>query len=171
MITLEQALFISIIFSLVFLVSDRGLPSAILLGSGLFLRLVVGWLDQAGLINLPWSGSDSEAFYAQAVDYVQLSWREFFYALEPQQSYVYAWFMGFIMRFMGTDYFYLRVLNMLLGGFIAIIIHRSLIVSGSSRRIALLGMSLYLFFPFAIILNSVLLRESIIAFFISLIFK
>ena len=158
-----------IIVLVLFLLSDRSLITVLVLAVGLALRLMVGWLDQVGAVDLPWSGADSEGFHSLAVGYSQLDWAAFLAEFNPQRSYVYAWVMGFIMRIFGQEYFYLRVINMVMGGFIAVVIYRALFLGGAGRRAAWLGMCAYLFFPFAIILNSVLLRETVITLCVSLV--
>lgn len=168
MLNLEQALFLGCLILLLVLAGGRSLWVLLALLLGLFVRLVVGWLNQIDYLSLPWSGADSEGFYARAVEYSRMSVAMHLLGFEPQRSYVYAWCMGWLMRLFGPDYFYLRVVNIILGCFTALIVQRALLHAGASKRCALYGLCVYLFFPFTIILNSVLLRESIISFCVAL---
>jgi hypothetical protein len=168
MVNVEQGLLLGCLFLLVMFAGGRSLGVVIALVLGLAIRLVLGWLEQGGYLSLPWSGSDSEEFYAKALDYSRASLSTHLLDFEPQRSYVYSWCLGWFMRLFGTEYFYLRVLNMMVGCITAVIVQRALLHSGASKRCALYGLCVYLFFPFTIILNSVLLRESIISFCVAL---
>ena len=156
------------ILSLVLILSaGRSAPVAAVLAAGLALRSFAGWLDQTKRVSLPWSGADSEVFYALAVQYSLSPIDAHMAELSPQSSYFFAWFMGWIIRMFGPEYFYLRFINMIIGGFTALFVYRSVLVMGGGVRTAFLALCVFVFFPFTVILSSVFLRESIIAFSIS----
>lgn len=168
MITVEQFLLVGIVTMMVVLWAARSPKLVMLIGAGLVLRFVAGGIDQTGVMSLPWSGADSESFYARAIQYSELNGREYLSGFNPREAYVYSWVLGLVIKIFGAEYFYLRVLNMLIGVITAVVIYRSVLLAGGAQKAALLASAVYLLFPFSIILNSVLLREAIITLCIAL---
>lgn len=163
MVSVEQFLLVAVTGCLVYMMALRSLALVLALSVGLVARVVVGWLDFSGVISLPWSGKDSEAFYAAAVAYHNLDWASHLSEFDPQRSYVFSWVLGWFLRVFGEGEFYLRVINMQLGCLSAIITYRALLVAKVRKKVAFWGASFFLLFPFSIILSSVLLREAVIA--------
>lgn len=166
--TFAQVLLLGCLFLVVLLGAARSPPLMVMIGVGAFIRIALALFDQGGDFALPWSGKDSETFYRYALDWSIGPLSEHLAAFDPRSAWVYPWGMGFIMRVFGEDYLYLRVVNCVLGCAISVVLFHCARLLGLPRRSQIAAAGLYLFFPTAVILNAVLLREAIITLFLAM---
>ena len=168
MMNLEQCLFVLIMLLFTALGCLRNVDLAAVLLLGLGLRFTVAALEHVGIVALPWSGADSETFYSYAQFYASVPLSQHISEFDPRFAWVYSWVLGFFIRVFGSEYFFLRSLNILIYSVIGLLIYRSLTVSGSSKKNATLGVLIYTLFPITIVLNSVLLREALVTLGVSI---
>ena len=168
MMNVEQCLFVLIMLLFTAFGCLRNADLAAILVIGLGLRFTVAALEHLGIVALPWSGADSETFYSYAQIYASAPLSQHISEFNPRFAWVYSWVLGFFIRVFGSEYFFLRSLNILIYSVIGLLIYRSLTVSGSSKKNATLGVLIYTLFPITIVLNSVLLREALVTLGVSI---
>lgn len=160
--TSEQCLFVLIMLLFTAFGCLRNAELAAVLVLGLGLRFTVAALEHVGIVALPWSGADSENFYSYAQIYASAPLSQHISEFNPRLAWVYSWVLGFFIRVFGSEYFFLRSLNIVIYSVIGLLIYRALTVSGSGKKNATLGVLIYTLFPITIVLNSVLLREALV---------
>ncbi|MCA0981206.1 hypothetical protein [Exiguobacterium aestuarii] len=126
-----------------------------------FVRLLFLYWDIYGreIFILPNSGMDSEMYHSNAINVLK--------GFDAEQGGNYSIFLGSIYYFFGEQRILAQYLNVLFGVFTIILIKKILEKIKINNRMKFSLLLLSSFLPNLIIMNSILLRESIIIFLIA----
>lgn len=133
---------------------------------GYSVRVVVLFLDlyARNYINVFSSGADTEAFFRIAME-VSNNYSLLFATL---RGGLYTKSLGILINFIGPNRLFLQYINIVLSMLTAIIVLRIMEKLIISEKIRFLGTCLFLFFPVTVIHSSILLRESLITYLLTL---
>lgn len=136
-------------------------PIALLLGASLSLRTALVFWDTyfRNAFVLPGSGADSEMFYFWALRVAEEP--SLIYAELPGD--IYSKMYGLLFHLMGPERLFAQYTNALMGLTLVIVVYRILQELGVDESGRFRTLALAAFFPNALILSSLFLRESIIA--------
>lgn len=158
------ATIIHVIFTIIVLLTVIRKKTKILSWAYL-LRVFFLFFDIFGrdIFILPSSGSDSEGYYARALEVANnLS------ILGDTEMSIYSQVTGFILSLIGPQRIFVQYLNVLLGISAIYVIYLITEELEIDKRIQLYGLGIFSFMPNAIIMSSIFLREAFPTFFVSL---
>lgn len=126
-----------------------------------FIRMILLYFDFYGreLFVLPNSGLDSEMYHRNGINVSQ--------GLDEGRGGYYSILVGYIYYFFGEQRILAQYLNVLLGVFTIIFIKKILETLNINKSIVLLLILTISFLPNLVVMNAILLRESLIIFLIT----
>lgn len=134
----------------------------ILIYLGFVVRIIVMLIDlYVPSIEIFGSGSDTEYFHEASISIVN--------GLMPLSDgrTFYVTVLSGLYYLFGDQRLFAQFLNIVLWVFSAVFIYRSLILFEVQKKVVFLALSLFIFIPNGMFMSSILLRESIIIFFIT----
>lgn len=157
------ATLVHVIFTIVILLSlDKKIRSIMV--SGFIIRVLFLFFDLygRGIFILPNSGSDSEGYFARAIEV-----SENMDLLGNSVVSIYSQITGVIIKFVGPQRMFVQYLNVLLGISTVYVIYLILRQIKVRNKIQKWVLAIASFMPNAIIMSAIFLREAFPAFFVA----
>jgi hypothetical protein len=154
---------IHVMFSMIILMGYKDKLNMVFLGAYLTRVLFMLWdLYARNIYMLPNSGSDSEAFYQQS-----LNFSKSISTLIHGSGELYSKVIGLIFYWIGPGRMFGQYINVLLGLSIVVIIYKILSMLDIKDHIRIIVILVAAFFPNSMILSSIFLREIFPTFFVT----
>jgi len=156
--TLIVVVLSALVIGCLFWKADR--PTAVILSLAYLLRLLVLYADTYQLVEIPFSGTDTEDFHKATQAFISGSG-----PVKTNYTYVLA---ALYTIFGDAGRFMSQFLNVLLSFGAVVLLDQALRTADVTRRNRLIAVSLLSFMPATLCLSGVLLREAWVQFFLML---